>query len=266
MRIGYAAVAAFACVTSGVAHAQSAASSGDSHESGVTWHYLYDGGMLPFFYVPMAVALGVRLFADPPPTPRLFSATEGGAPFHADTVPESAVALYAVTGAAAVILLPTNKWARLYHLKGYGEAMMTNAMLTEVAKVTFGRHRPHWMPGMDADSRSSFFSGHSSFTFATSTYLGLYLHGHVFSKWRDPGQSYAWWETLPLGVLAGGSVAVAASRVHDNRHHPSDVITGAAVGTSVSAAFYLWQDSRYRRSAHLQLVPSANGLSLAGSW
>jgi membrane-associated phospholipid phosphatase len=241
----------------------------------IGWSYLYDGGAVPFLWGSMAVALGVRVFVDPPETPRLFPASEGGQAREDDTVPEAAVAAYVAGGFGVLVLAPIGEHARAYHLKGYGEAIFTTAALTEVAKATFGRHRPHWTPETtsDDDARRSFFSGHASFTFATSTYLALYLHDHVLSDWREPGESFAWLELLPLGALAAGSAAVAISRLGDSRHHPSDVITGAVVGSSVSAAFYLWQEARWRRSregprsqARVTPVIDARGVSLAGWW
>lgn len=244
------------------------------------WKYLYDGGAIPFFWLPAGVTLGLALFAEPPETPRLFSETEGGAEPKGDTVPNLAVAVYIVAGLGAIAAIPVARSVRAFHLKGYAESTMTTAALTEIAKVTFGRHRPSWTPATDEpDMRKSFFSGHASLTFGTSTYLGFYLHDHVFSEWRDPGQAFAAWELLPLGTLAAGSVAVAASRVHDNRHNVSDVITGALVGTGLSTGFYLWHESRYRRAlAHakqpreaglferVRLVPSTDSLHVIGQW
>jgi membrane-associated phospholipid phosphatase len=246
----------------------------------IGWKYLYDGGAIPFFWVPAGVTLGLALFAEPPATPRLFSETEGGAEPKDDTVPNVAVAVYVVAGLGAIAAIPVARSVRAFHLKGYAEAMTTTATLTEVAKVTFGRHRPSWTPATDeADMRKSFFSGHASLTFGTSTYLGFYLHDHVFSEWRDPGQAFAAWELLPLGALAAGSVAVAASRVHDNRHNVSDVVTGAVVGTGISVGIYLWQESRYQSAlAHAQrpreaslfervrLVPSTDSVHVVGQW
>lgn len=49
-------------------------------------------------------------------------------------------------------------------------------------------------------------------------------------------------------ALLGFAWAVAVSRIHDNMHHPSDVIAGAFLGTVV-AAFYV-----ARSAARLSLV------------
>ncbi len=101
----------------------------------------------------------------------------------------------------------------------------------------------------------------------------MYLHGHLFSRWRAPGQAFAWWELVPDAALAAGSVWVAVTRVQDNQHNPSDVIAGAAVGTACSVAFYTWQEHRYRAKKRelagghqLALMPmlGGRGLSLSG--
>jgi membrane-associated phospholipid phosphatase len=250
------------CVAAiGVVSPDAASAEPGERSSGTNWSYLYDGGALPFVWGTLGVALGFRIFVDPPDTPRLFSEDEGGAMPEDDTVPEAAVAAYVIVGMGALVAVPVRDRVRAYHLKGYAETVMTTAALTEMAKAIFGRHRPTWTASNpDDDLRRSFFSGHSSFTFATSTYLMLYLHGHVLASWREPGQAFAWWEVLPLGGLAAGSFAVAASRLGDSRHHRSDVITGAAVGTGMATLFYWWQEARYRRSVARDEGPAATAL------
>ncbi len=216
------------------------------------WSYLYDGGAVPFFYVPLAVTLGLQLFAEPPSTPRWFSSDEGGAPFTGDTVPNWAVTAYTLAGAGVVALVPGE--ARWIHAKGYAQAVMTTAALTSIAKFTFGRRRPHYSDPTVPEERVSFFSGHSSLFFATSTYLSLYLNKRVFSRYRPADSVMAWWELLPYGAMLGGSTFVAMSRVSDNRHHKSDVITGGLVGAATASIFFWWQDTRYERASKVQLT------------
>lgn len=253
---------ALALALPSAARAQSSPAEPPADELDVS--YLYDGGAVPFIYGSLVVAGLFNLVIPMPDEPRLFSADEGGAIGGGDTIPEVAVVVYGIGVGGAIAVLPTR--GRWYHFKGFLEATATTLALTEVAKTTFGRHRPHWEPGSDEDARRSFFSGHSSMTFSTSTYLGLYLHQHVFSRWRAPGQRYALWELVPHLILAGGSAAIAWTRVDDQRHHPSDVITGAAVGTLVSTAFFAWQESRLderaRRTLSLGPGPGEAGLSL----
>ena len=236
--------------------------------------YFWDGGALPFVYGSLAVGVGLRLFVTPPDTPRLFSASEGGATTFDDTVPSYAVGLYAGAGAGLIALLPTS--ARLHHLKGYSEAVLTTMALTEIAKNFFGRHRPLFQEGdEDPDHRRSFFSGHASITAASTVYFGLYLHQHIGPRLRGPRAGL--YKALAFTLLGGALVGVPISRVRDNRHHLSDVLTGAFAGSAMAALFYAYQESRYQddreelygaKRSRLVLVPDLDnrGLSLMTSW
>ena len=212
------------------------------------WGYLADGGAIPFLYGSAAVALGLRTFASPPDEPLWFDAGEGGAELKEETVPDLAMISFSAGSTFALTLMHTE--SRWYHVKGMAESIVTTAALTEIAKNAFGRHRPHYDPvtAGDKKARKSFFSGHSSLTLATTTYAGLYLHKHVFARWRGEGKAFAWWEPIPLGALAAVSVWVPYTRVDDNMHHVSDVLVGAGVGMASSIAFYWWQERRFRRA------------------
>ena len=147
------------------------------------------------------------------------------------------------------------------------------AALTEVAKNSVGRRRPFYDgETSNPDHRKSFFSGHSSLTLVSTTYAGLYLHEHLFAKWRDPQQSFAWWELPPLAALAAVSVYVPYTRVDDGRHHVSDVLVGAGVGSATAIGFYLYQDSRFRsardkrEAGTLTVTPTDNGVVVGGTW
>jgi membrane-associated phospholipid phosphatase len=80
-----------------------------------------------------------------------------------------------------------------------------NGVLTQGIKLAVDRPRPN-------GARFSFPSGHSSATFATATVL----ERHFGPK-----------AGIPAYVMA---TYVAASRLHDNKHYPSDVIFGAGIG------------------------------------
>jgi hypothetical protein len=72
-------------------------------------------------------------FVEPAASPRLFSANEGGAPHHGDTVPSLFLAVYALAGAGVTASVPSP--ARWHHLKGYTQAAITTVALTEVSKA-----------------------------------------------------------------------------------------------------------------------------------
>ncbi len=142
--------------------------------------------------------------------------------------------------------------------------------LTEIVKDGIGRRRPHYQEDMHdvPDLRRSFFSGHASITAAGTVYMGLYLSRNLL-----PRPSLL----RTAGIVALGSlfVYVPYTRVDDKRHHLSDVITGAAVGSAIATAFYVYQEGRFRdeEEAHrkkqrFQVVPNLRnpGLALIHRW
>ncbi len=90
-----------------------------------------------------------------------------------------------------------------------GMGIVTGAAVYLVKGVV-NRSRP---TGTTSRWNSSFPSGHSAAAFYVATFMG-----HEFPRWR--------W---PLYLWASG---VAFSRVYLQRHWPSDVIVGAAVGVA----------------------------------
>jgi membrane-associated phospholipid phosphatase len=119
-----------------------------------------------------------------------------------------------------------------------------NGMLTAWFKRYCGYFRPNYLDGCGWSStagectrqflegRHSFPSGHASSSACAATLLTLTL----LSRLRDSG---AGWEDVALRLLAPLPLAVAgwvaASRVHDNWHHPADVAFGSALGAACAA-------------------------------
>jgi membrane-associated phospholipid phosphatase len=122
-------------------------------------------------------------------------------------------------------------------------------------------------------ARRSFPSGHSSISFCGMTCLALYLagkvglHSHLQTSYQPQEENnnnnssnvVRGEETPKIGkwglktlckkivflFAIGGplflSTFVAASRVHDNWHHPADVVAGALIGaTTASIAYHVW--------------------------
>jgi len=87
------------------------------------------------------------------------------------------------------------------------QAQILTEMMVEPLKLATHRLRP------DGSNYRSFPSGHAALTFAEATVLERHL------GWRKAALAYA---------IAS---YVAASRLHDNVHHVSDVVFGAAVGS-----------------------------------
>jgi len=150
---------------------------------------------------------------------------------------------------------------------------------TNIVKVTVGRPRPDVinrcqpLPGShDAavfglvnatictqldeaimrDGWKSFFSGHSSLSFAGLGFLTFYLAGklHLFDKRGHAGK--AWLSMIPL---AGASL-VAISRTMDNRHHWQDVLVGSLVGLAFAFfAYRQYYPALSDRKSHLPFRP-----------
>jgi membrane-associated phospholipid phosphatase len=106
------------------------------------------------------------------------------------------------------------------------------AMLANViVKYAVGRARPYaWMGNGDpygdsVDANLSFFSGHTTFTFAVAVSAGT-----IFLMQGMPG----------AGWVLGGGLALAAFtgylRMGAEQHYLTDVLTGAAVGSLVGWA------------------------------
>ncbi|KAF8682273.1 Acid phosphatase-like protein [Rhizoctonia solani] len=148
-----------------------------------------------------------------------------------------------------------NSWLGL--LLGLG----TTGSLTQVVKVTVGRPRPDLLDRCQPranvqnapvyglvtadvcttdnherlkDGFRSFFSGHSSLTFAGLGFLSFYLAGkmHLFDQRGHTGK--AWISLAPLT----GALLVAISRTMDYRHHWQDVLVGSIVGLVLSYFSY----------------------------
>lgn len=80
----------------------------------------------------------------------------------------------------------------------------------------------------EGDARLSFFSGHASTAFASAVFASTVLD-HIYSD--------AWWtKWVWVGTLAAAS-GTAYARTKAGKHYPTDVLTGAAVGSAV--AFFL---------------------------
>lgn len=126
-----------------------------------------------------------------------------------------------------------------YHLI---RAQIVSGVLTQGLKLAAGRTRP------DGSNRLSFPSGHSSASFATATVLQRF---------------YGWKVGLPAYVFA---VYVAGSRLQENKHFPSDVLFGAALGIVGGRSVTVG-----RGRARVALVPLAVpdggfGVALVGGW
>ncbi|XP_027719226.1 phospholipid phosphatase 1 isoform X2 [Vombatus ursinus] len=125
--------------------------------------------------------------------------------------------------------------------------------LTDIAKYSIGRLRPHFLAVCDPDwtkfncsdgyienfpcrgnsvivsqGRLSFYSGHSSFSMYCMLFLALYLQARMKADWARLVRP-----TLQFAFIAL-SIYVGLSRVSDYKHHWSDVLTGLIQGAVVA--------------------------------
>ncbi|XP_053286334.1 phospholipid phosphatase 3 isoform X2 [Pleuronectes platessa] len=124
---------------------------------------------------------------------------------------------------------------------------------TDIAKVSVGRMRPHFInvcrpdfstidcslgyitnytcTGDESDvqeARKSFFSGHASFSMFTMLYLAFYLQSRF--TWRGARllRPLLQFTLLMMAFYTG------LSRVSDHKHHPTDVLAGFVQGALVA--------------------------------
>ena len=209
--------------------------------------YLWDGGALPFVWGAVAARFVLETSMAPPERPLLFSANDGGMPSQkAHELPGPVV-----TASAALLSLTValdDDESRWFHLKGMAQSFAMTALVTGLGKVTFGRHRPDYDASNPTDdSRRSFPSGHSSQALSAATYTILYLRSHGFDSLREKG-TLPWWEAATYLTLGAAAIAVPVERVVHNRHHATDALAGSLLGLGTSAAFFWYQERRYRHA------------------
>ncbi|MDP2339349.1 MAG: phosphatase PAP2 family protein [Deltaproteobacteria bacterium] len=272
---------------------------------------LYAGGVNDA--IPSAPALiGPRFDLDKPDVQVLFDPRLDdviGRPYLKEKVSEGALiggAAVVLLGVAGADFLATNDLHRTHGLVlGGAEAVFGTLVVTEVFKLSFGRLRPdfreRWLrgacagnveapDGLDCSSvddgfelskdevqygMESFISGHASSSFAVATFASMWI-----------GSSLVWNDERPdwgpaVGALVAGSLyttagLVAASRISDNRHHPEDVVVGAAVGATIGATMFLIHfdvdgDARRRSwtvvpTTGLGASGTGNGVAMVGTF
>ncbi|XP_075899761.1 phospholipid phosphatase 1 isoform X2 [Nelusetta ayraudi] len=144
--------------------------------------------------------------------------------------------------------------ARVYKAVGtflFGAAMSQS--LTDIAKYSIGRLRPHFLDVCKPDwtkincstgyiedfvcsgdatkvneGRLSFYSGHSSFSMYCMLFLALYLQARLQVEWARLLRP-----TFQFFLIAA-SVYTGLSRVSDYKHHWSDVLCGLLQGALVA--------------------------------
>ncbi|XP_055278024.1 phospholipid phosphatase 1 isoform X2 [Moschus berezovskii] len=138
--------------------------------------------------------------------------------------------------------------------------------LTDIAKYSIGRLRPHFLDVCDPDwskincsdgyienyicrgnaqkvkeGRLSFYSGHSSFSMYCMMFVALYLQARMKGDWARLLRP-----TLQFGLVAS-SIYVGLSRVSDYKHHWSDVLTGLIQGALVAVLVAVYVSDFFKK-------------------
>jgi membrane-associated phospholipid phosphatase len=166
-----------------------------------------------------------------------------------------------------------------HELWAFGEALGTTILLTMGSKVAVARLRPSYALGRtardlrdDHEATLSFFSMHASVSFCFAAFvsrdLGDWLvHGRAADGGASAGIGLG--RVAPSVALYGLAALVGLSRVVDQRHYPSDVAIGAAVGGAVGNLVYALhfdRAGRPRRRRPLVVHPTPGGIALRGAF
>ncbi|EPY90226.1 lipid phosphate phosphohydrolase 3-like protein [Camelus ferus] len=204
--------------------------------------------------------------------------------------------LCAVGIVIAILAIITGEFYRIYYLKEKSRSTVQNPYVaalykqvgcflfgcaisqsfTDIAKVSIGRLRPHFLSVCNPDfsqincsegyiqnykcrgddskvqeARKSFFSGHASFSMYTMLYLVLYLQARF--TWRGARLL----RPLLQFTLIMMAFYTGLSRVSDHKHHPSDVLAGFAQGALVACCIVFFVSDLFKTKTTLSLPPSA---------
>lgn len=144
----------------------------------------------------------------------------------------SDVMLYSLAASPALLLFsPEVRSDYLTVGTMYAQTLVFAAALPYIAKGLVKRPRPYaynsdaaMSARTEPEARRSFFSGHSAITFASAVFLS-----RVYSDYY-PGSKYTPYIWAGSLLTAG---TVAAFRVFSGKHFPTDVLTGAVVGSAI---------------------------------
>ncbi|MGA2070764.1 MAG: phosphatase PAP2 family protein [Sedimentisphaerales bacterium] len=167
--------------------------------------------------------------------------------------------LYPIIGETVITALATpsgdsnEQWSagKAKGLGVEGAAFGVTALSTSVLKDTTGRERP------DRSNNQSFPSGHASGAFAGATLSNRNLDSIDMSDGLRT--------TLQVGNITMAS-GVAWARVEGNKHFPSDVLAGAALGHFLTAFIHdAFMNLPEDGSVDMEVVPFDHGVAVCFS-
>jgi membrane-associated phospholipid phosphatase len=162
-----------------------------------------------------------------------------------------------------------------HRLMAFVEAMGWTYLLTGLVKYTAGRPRPYTEVANDhpqlrhraSEDNLSFFSGHASVSFAVGAFLAedtsRYLLRGPLSEEAGAGtvSRVLLGRVAPYLVGYGVPAVIGVSRIVDQQHWPSDVVTGAVTGALIAHLVYAVhfdaEGNPQRRHPVSRLVPLA---------
>ncbi|XP_014856381.1 PREDICTED: lipid phosphate phosphohydrolase 3-like isoform X2 [Poecilia mexicana] len=145
---------------------------------------------------------------------------------------------------------------------------------TDIAKVSVGRMRPHFLdvckPDFSAincslgyitnytctgdesevqEARKSFFSGHASFSLFSMLYLAFYIQSRF--TWRGARLL----RPLLQFTLVMMAFYTGLSRISDHKHHPTDVLAGFVQGALVAYCIVFYVSDLFKPGLKLATPP-----------
>jgi membrane-associated phospholipid phosphatase len=122
------------------------------------------------------------------------------------------------------------------------EAIATSLVVTDLLRYFAGRNTPDWYDrlrsGINSEikaGRLGFPSIHTSITFATLTYLSMYMCGKLGLFKADGGQM--WKAVVSIAPVAGAAV-LSLTRTMDYHSDFTDILAGAFIGILVGIFSY----------------------------
>lgn len=173
-------------------------------------------------------------------------------PYRSETIPTwSLVAVHLGYAVTPFFIDPSDD---LRHFRGFVFAFSMNFAAWSSVSSLVGRKRPNYDDALlnnQKAERRSFYSGHTSESFSSATYMSLYLKDHIESNSLKTG--------LPI-LMYSYAFYVSNTRRNENFHHLSDIVAGAAVGTVITYYSYkLFQNG----NRNLELSGNQSSLNLS---
>jgi len=132
--------------------------------------------------------------------------------------------------------VPTTEWTTIAGM--YAETMLFAYGFKELAKAVFDRPRPYMYfddfpieEVQKGDWNSSFFSGHTTLSFAAATFTT-----YVFCKYKPESK----WKIPVIATSYTLAAATATMRILSGNHFLTDVAIGAVVGSITGLLIPFW--------------------------